>query len=360
MKLRRALVTAAATAAVAPLALLSAPAAFASVEAPGTSAVAGTDPSASQTASPGTGEPGTTETETPPAGGSSEEGGSTEDGANTPDPGSEGTTPDTETPPVTTPDPETPPSVPDPSETDETEQPGDEPGDEAGDDECVDYEDSPGTLAELRGLPSKIVAGSGWHGFTFRVSNKTDTAFESVTADLYTFAYAYDRDTTEITKYLHVQHKDKSGWHNVDTGIYAQDTLSFGEAGALAPGEHADLQLRIKVDPKAPTGIGGSVAFATSVNTDGLCGFNVPEDQEYRFEILAADAKPGKVTPATSAPRPSNTPAPQASSTPLAGSLAETGADSTLPTLGFAGGLAVVAGAGVVYSVRRRKVSNEA
>ncbi|MFJ9035437.1 LPXTG cell wall anchor domain-containing protein [Streptomyces sp. NPDC102406] len=349
MKLRRALVTAAATAAIAPIALLSAPAAFADVTPGATVAATEPDPSASQTGSAEP-EPGATETGDPEPGATE----TSDPGTSTPDPTGTATDPEeTETPPAESPEPTdtaTPPSSPDPTES---EEPGDE-------EECTDYEDSPGTLAELRGLPSKIVAGDGWHGFSFRVTNKTDVAFESVSADLYAFAYAYDANTTEITKYLHVQYSDASGWHDLDTGLYADNTLSFGAAGALAPGEHADLKLRIQVGAKAPTGIGGSVAFATSVNTDGVCGFNVPEDQEYRFEILAAGSEPGKVPPATSAPRPSNTPAPQSSSTPLAGSLAETGSSSMLPTLGLVGGVAVVAGAGVVYSVRRRKVSNEA
>ncbi|MGY0024441.1 LAETG motif-containing sortase-dependent surface protein [Streptomyces sp. cg35] len=331
MKLRRALVTAAATAAIAPIALLSAPAAFADETPSTTPGAVETTPSSTE-ATPGETPPTTTpapaETETVPA----------------PETSSPSTDTTTTPPAVTT----TPPS--------ETTEPGDEPGD----DECTDYEDSPGTLAELRGLPSKVVAGSGWHGFTFRVSNYTGKAFESVSAELYAFAYAYDEDTTEITRFVHVQWFDGSAWKDIDTSIESEDYLPFADAGALAPGEHADIKLRLKVDAKAPTGIGGSMAFATSVDADGVCGFSVPEDQEYRFEILAADSEPGKVPPAKPEPKPSNTPAPQSSSTPLAGSLASTGADSMLPTVGLVGGVAVLAGAGVVYSVRRRSVSDEA
>ncbi|MYW68358.1 peptidase [Streptomyces sp. SID8379] len=333
MKLRRALVTAAATAAIAPIALLSAPAAFADPAPGATAETTATTPA-----------PQETETQTPPA----EETPAEETPAETPQTDNPGTgdTPPGEVAPVTPPE-----------KTDEpTDGPTDEPTDEA--DECSKYEDSPGTLAELRGLPSKIVAGSGWHGFTFRVSNYTGENFESVSAGLYAFAFQYNEDATEISRYLHVQWSDGSVWQNIDTEIDADD---FADLGSLAPKKHADLKLRIKVDAKAPSGLGGSMAFATSVNADGVCGFSVPEDQEYRFEILAAgNATPSTVPPATSTPEPSNTPAPQSSSTPLAGSLAATGSSSMLPTVGVIGGLAVVAGAGVVYSVRRRKVSNEA
>ncbi|MFD8571324.1 LPXTG cell wall anchor domain-containing protein [Streptomyces sp. NPDC059639] len=333
MKLRRALVTAAATAAIAPIALLSAPGAFAD-ETPGT-----TSETTATTQDP-------QDTESTPA-------------AETTTPAAEDTTPPAEetTPAAedTTPAPETPLTTP-------AETPSGTPTETATDpaDECTDYEDSPGTLAELRGLPSKIVAGSGWHGFTYRLSNYTGTAFESWSADLIAFSYAYDgKDATETSRYLHVQWYDGSAWHGVDTNMETTHE-SFGNGGPLAPGAHTDVKLRIAVDAKAPAGLGASFAFATSVNTEGVCGYSVPEDQEYDFEILAAGTEPGKVPPAKPEPKPSNTPAPQSSSTPLAGSLASTGSSSMLPTVGVVGGVAVLAGAGVVYSVRRRKVSDEA
>ncbi|MBO1335108.1 peptidase [Streptomyces sp. VRA16 Mangrove soil] len=335
MKLRRALVTAAATAAIAPIALLSAPAAFAD-ETPGTSTeTTATTPAAESTESTPAEE--TPAGETPP----------------TQTPGTETTTPAETTP--TSPPATTTPSPTGSTSPSETAKPTDEPGD----DECTDFEDSPGTLAELRGLPSKIVAGSGWHSFSYRVSNYTDTAFESVYAEMYAFSFAYDKDTTDTTRYLHVQWSDGSGWHDLDID-FATSEQPFAELGALAPGKHADVALRIKVDAKAPAGIGGSLAFATSVTADGVCGYSVPEDQEYSFEVLAAGTTPGKVPDATAKPKPSNTPAPQSSSTPVSGSLASTGSSSMLPTFGLVAGVAVVAGAGVVYSVRRRKAAGEA
>ncbi|WP_353944233.1 LPXTG cell wall anchor domain-containing protein [Streptomyces sp. HUAS MG91] len=334
MKLRRALVTAAATAAIAPIALLSAPGAFAD-ETPATVSETTTTPS-----------PETPESTPPAAETTPSDAGTT--------PAAEDSTPATKVTPAgiaPTEDPEKTPG-------EDTETPTDPA------DECTDHEDSPGTLADLRGLPSEIVAGSGWHGFTYRISNYTGKAFESWSADLIAFSYAYNGDdATETTRFLHVQWFDGSAWHGVDSGL--EDTHeSFGHGGPLAPGAHADIKLRIAVDAAAPAGLGASFAFATSVDADGVCGYSVPEDQEYNFEILPAATKPGKVPPATAAPKPSakpsNTPAPQSSSTPLAGSLASTGSSSVLPTVGIVGGVAVLAGAGVVYSVRRRKVSDEA
>ncbi|MFI7010251.1 peptidase [Streptomyces sp. NPDC050145] len=371
MKLRRALVTAAATAALAPIALLSAPAAFADDPAPVTTAGAtDTQPTetpdpAPSTDAPGTGESdGSADAEQPPAGGTEDGSGSeagTEDGSGAEagtgeeagtepgtEPGAEdGTkteTPGTETPTTTSPSP---------SETTDPLESCDDVADE----------DDKGTVAELRGLPSKIVAGSGWHDFTYRVANASDRDFDKVYASLYVFAVADDAEGSDATKYLTVQWRGADGWH--DAAIGDETMLPFQHSGPLAPGEHADFALRIQVDAKAPAGFGAGVSLGMSVDSDGLCSFNDGENSLYEFEILAAGTKPGEVPPAKGKPgkpvkpRPSNTPAPQASSTPLGGSLAETGSSSMLPTVGMIGGIAVVAGAGVVYSVRRRKVGAE-
>ncbi|NEB81662.1 hypothetical protein G3I40_41595 [Streptomyces sp. SID14478] len=335
MKLRRALVTAAATAAIAPIALLSAPGAFAT-ETPGTATEsAQTTPSAPETT------PETTPSETP--------------ATNTPSPTATGTPTGTGTPTDTgSPTKSTSPSpttTKSPSESAEPTSPTDE---------CTDIadEDDPGTVAELRGLPSKIVAGSGWHGFTYRIANKSDRDFDTVFASLFVSAAADDADFTDTTKHLTVQWFDGKDWQNLEIGT--EQFLPFTSTDGLKPGDHADAKLRIKVDAKAPAGWGAGVTLGMSVDESGLCSFNDSDSALYEFDILAADATPGKVTPATAKPKPSNTPAPQGSSTPVSGALASTGSSSVLPTVGLVGGLAVVAGAGVVYSVRRRKVGSEA
>ncbi|MFJ6214186.1 peptidase [Streptomyces sp. NPDC092296] len=330
MKLRRTLVTAAATAAIAPIALLSASSAFA-VDAPGAGATASS--------------PASEQTESTP---------STEEAAQ----GAEDTTPVTED---TTPAEVAPTTTPPAKAEDEPTEPGKETG-KPGDDGCTDHVGSPGTLADLRDLPSKIVAGSGWHGFTFRISNYTGTAFTSYSADMNAFSYA-DGTNADTSQYLHVQWYDGAAWKDLDTRVKSKHE-EFGNGGSLAPRAHADIKLRIKVDAQAPAGLGGSMAFAASVDTDGICGSSVPEDQEYSFQILPAATKPGKVPPTTAQPKPtaqpSNTPAPQPSSTPPTGSLADTGSSSALPIVGVVGGVAALAGAGVVYSVRRRNLSDQA
>ncbi|MET8469952.1 hypothetical protein ABZY90_02605 [Streptomyces sp. NPDC006422] len=240
------------------------------------------------------------------------------------------------------------------------------------DDTCTAAEDSPGTLAELRGLPSKIVAGSGWHAFTFRVTNMTDQDFASARAQVYAFSFAYE-DESDTSRYLSLQWFDGSAWRDLDNDV--EHDASFPASGPLARGAHSDVRMRIAVDAKAPAGAGAGLALAVSVDPEGVCGYSVPEDAYWDFDILAAGSSSGHVPPAsghTGKPKPtaaagasasasaSSAPSPQASSTPVDGSLASTGAGSLVPTFGAAAGVAVVAGAGVVYAVRRRRVGDEA
>ncbi|WP_425830479.1 hypothetical protein [Streptomyces fractus] len=338
MKLRRALASAAATAALAPIALLSAPAAFAD------------------------GAPVDTTT-------------ATETAAPSP---SVSTSPSASAPATASPDPST--AKPVAPEAPRAKKADGEKTDTAGktqpSDECTAAENSPGTFAELRGLPSKIVAGSGWHGFTFRVTNMTDQDFASARAQVYAFSFAYE-DESDTSRYLRLQWFDGTAWRGLDNNV--EHDASFPASGPLARGAHSDVKLRISVDARTPAGAGAGLALAVSVDPEGVCGHSVPEDAYWDFDILAAGTATGHVPPAgghTGSPKPtasasasaspsasasaSNAPSPQASSTPADGSLASTGAGSTLPVFGTAAGLAVVAGAGVVYAVRRRKVSNEA
>lgn len=332
MKLRRALVTAAATAAIAPIALLSAPGAFATDE-PSAPETTASSPAASESTASETPD----DTASPSASVS-------ESASDTASPSASESATDTASPS---------------SSSSATTTPSDSASPSDPSDECSAIDDDPDTVTELRGLPSKIVAGSGWHGFTYRVTNDSDRTFETVEASLWVFAYADDDDLTETTKYVHVQWSDGTTWHDVDANT--EEYLPFASTGKVEPGEHTDAKLRIKVDAKAPAGAGAALAVGLSVDDEGNCGWS-DDSKFYDFEILAAGTKPGTVPPAEGKPgKPKpNTPAPQSSSTPLDGSLAHTGSSSMVPTIGLVGGVAVVAGAGVMYSVRRRKASHEA
>ncbi|MFB6436699.1 LAETG motif-containing sortase-dependent surface protein [Streptomyces sp. NPDC056411] len=353
MKLRRALTAAAATAVIAPAALLAAPAAFAT----------GTDTDTSVSAEPTTGTSGadpsdgtTTQPETPAADDQATPGGNATPGGDTETGGEAGNA--TETGPTTpaTPSGDTKPTgSPKPSAS---AKPTVEPTADDEDPTCAKQSEETAISTELRGLPSKVVAGSGWKNFTFRATNTSHKAMKSV--DAYVALNGLSTGSfDDISKLLTVQ------WYDEDTRSWEAITDEdgyFASVDGLKPGEYADAKLRLKVDAKTP----GSYGFAFSIgayhNEDDVCGFS--DVAEYDFDILAAGSKPGSVPPAKSKPgkHKGNKPAPQGDlkDLPVTGKLAETGSSSALPTLALVGGVAVVAGAGAVFTVRRRRTSGSA
>lgn len=344
MKLRRAMAVAAATAVMAPAAFLAAPAAYA--------------------ADGDTGATGTTqnppdENPPPPA----------EDGAETPpsDDESEAPPADEQSPPpgddevVTAPGEAEPPAEDDepatPGGEDDDADDGDD-GDENGeeeeptppDEECADAD----FHATLSGLPSAIVAGSGWKKFDLDLDNTNGE--EAVSVDLGAVVL-YKKDahgsfeSSLTSKYAQFEYYDGEKWVN-----------ELSEGGSIAgrlldveAGETYSLQLRLKIAAKAPAGSAVAIAFAVTVD-EGKCAL---DEKWYSFQVLAADTEPGDVPPAE--PEKGESPAdvkPQGGAEPLpaaaSGSLAETGSNSLLPAVGTAAGLAVVAGGGLVFALRRR------
>ncbi|MEU9120321.1 LAETG motif-containing sortase-dependent surface protein [Streptomyces sp. NPDC048506] len=354
MKLRRALTVAAATAVIAPAALMTAPAAFAT----------GTDAESGVSAEPTPGTPdsdqadgGTsTQPETPAAGDQTtptpdatpadDTKPGTETGGDEAQP-SAPATPSGDTKPSSTPKPSTsatPTAKP-------TAKPTDDPT-------CAKQSDEAAISTELRGLPSKVVAGSGWKNFTFRATNTSDKAMKSVDAYV-ALAGVSNGDFDDVSKLLTVQ------WYDEDTRAWESITDEdgyFASVDDLKPGEYADAKLRLKVDAKTP----GSYGFAFTVgayhNQDDVCGFS--DVAEYDFDILVAGSKPGSVPPAKSKPgkKAPNKPAPQGDlkEIPATGKLAETGSSSALPTIALVGGVAMAVGAGAIVVVRRRKTSGAA
>ncbi|WP_052863699.1 LPXTG cell wall anchor domain-containing protein [Streptomyces niger] len=340
MKLRRALTAAAATAVLAPTALLAAPAAFATDE-------PGTTPSAEAPTEPGDGDTTTDPTTDPSE-------------PTTPAPsGSAGPTEPPTTDEPTAPGPSVDPSHPTDDPTDGTTPPAtDEPTDEPTEDPtCEDASDEAAISTTLRGLPSKVVAGSGWHNFTFRASNTSDKAMKSV--DAYVMLSAIDKgDFDDVSGLLSVQwyDEDAGAWENVDEYGY------FASLADLAPGEYADAKLRLKVDAKTPGSYGFAFAVGAYHDEDDLCGYS--EGSEYEFDVLVAGSNPGNVPPATGKPsdhKPGK-PAPQGGlkELPVTGKLAETGSSSALPMIAAVAGVTMAVGAGAIFVVRRRKTDGVA
>ncbi|MGI5195418.1 LAETG motif-containing sortase-dependent surface protein [Streptomyces sp. CA-288835] len=337
MKLRRAMAAAAATAVIAPLALLSAPAAFATTGDPSTKT---TTESATPTATPAT-EPTATPTTAPTA--------------TTTDPTAPTTAPTT-TPANPTTGPTDKPSgkptdKPTEDETDPaepTEEPEPEPS------VCADSK----VDVTITGIPGKIAAGSGWHKFSLNVANNSASTLNDL--DFFAGASA-DKNGDNLFKSKQVQlqaynPQDKT-WENLNEGGYAVGYVGYTDE--LKPDYEVNIPLRINVKSTAPVGAGFSLGASIYGDADAECtGFG---QISYKFQIVAAGTntdgtKPqvgGKVPVANEKPNKNET-------AKVSGSLAETGSSSALPMIGLVGGVAVVAGAGAVFVVRRRKTGADA
>ncbi|WP_406725948.1 LAETG motif-containing sortase-dependent surface protein [Streptomyces sp. GD-15H] len=358
MKLRRAMVTAAATAVISPLALLSAPAAFATGEQPSASTssssvnVDGDDSSTEQT-TPATDEetsPTTDETTTADEQNHS----STEESSPATDeetsPSADETTTDEEEKeegdPVT--DESSPATSPSPSES--------APGDDA--QLCVDedgndiLELSEDLTSGLSGLPETIVAGSGWTNFRFNVSNTSDRDIKDISPLIGVAAIGWD-DVEDYSGEISVQVLDKS------SGTWREVAGAAGEGGtftsfSLGAHKSTSYELRLRVSGDVPDSVGVTIGFAHYSDEGGCWIADDPNGWIYFFDILAAGSEPGK--PADAKPQTGGTkPISQVKTVEATGSLAETGSSSALPMIGLLGGAAVVAGAGAVFVVRRRK-----
>lgn len=341
MKIRRALAVAAATAVLAPVTLLSSPAAFATPS---------PTPEATESATASE-EPGTPaaeeETETAPA--PEQEKPAAEEGEEKPPAEEEQEKPagEEEKQEEKAPAPSTTPPTPSPSVT-------------APSDSCEDADESKfdkNLHTSLSGLPSRIVAGSGFHGFELNVENKGDKAYQRV--DLGLVAALIDVESgQETTGHLTVQFK------NPETGVWTdisadQDDEVGGYIGytGIRAQESFSIDLRLSVDKKAPKGIAYALAIGLYADEEGNCVYS-EGDRYYDFDVLAAgtDAgEPNEAEPQTGGKRP--VPVKPVGNTEIKpeGTLAQTGSDSDLPVIATIGGVAILAGAGVVFALGRRR-----
>ncbi|GHF48001.1 hypothetical protein GCM10010218_31820 [Streptomyces mashuensis] len=228
----------------------------------------------------------------------------------------------------------------------------------------------------LRGLPSRIVAGSGWHEFTYRVTNvaklkvmETDLNIALGTAD------PKLQDVAELAVTVEWYNPVTHAWKPVE-GVGADFMASedFATVKNLKPGEYADARMRIKAGEKAKAGTGYFFTNGYTWAEDDKCGFD--EISQFDFSVLPAGSKPGKVDDAKGRTGSSDEAKKQQqkqhdkvgqkpaggdgklAEVPVSGKLAETGSSSMLPAAAGIGGAAVVAGAAAVFVVRRRKAGS--
>ncbi|MGA5349607.1 LAETG motif-containing sortase-dependent surface protein [Streptomyces griseoincarnatus] len=356
MKLRRALAAAAATAAIVPAALLAAPAAHATdptstASATGSTETATIAPTATpaQTESTESGSGGQDEQQDTDESGNGDEGGTGEEESGTDDSASSS--------PSSSPSPSASTST-SPSPSPSTSSPAEE------DPElCVDEngESTAGLSEDLRsglsGLPETIVAGSGWTTFSFDVTNRGDEEIENIKPLIGVAAVGWE-DVRDYSGQITVQVYDKAaGKWNTLAGA-AGEGATFA-AFSLGAGQSASYQLRLSVSGKVPDALGLTGGFAEYSDTEGCWVADDPNGWIYFFDILAAGSDAGDpedAKPQTGGVKELD----KVSEVKVTGSLAETGSNSALPVIGLVGGVAVVAGAGALFVVRRRKAGAEA
>jgi LPXTG-motif cell wall-anchored protein len=339
MKLRRALAAAATTAVIAPVALLSAPVAFATDETTAT-------PTASET-TPAPEEPTPTEDVTTPA---------TEEPTPTEDP----TTPATEEP-TPTEDPTTP-ATEEPTPTEEpttSASPSPSPSESAPEevDYCEDADEGSVGLSEelhsgLSGLPETIVAGSGWTNFSFDVSNSGDQDIKNIKPLIGVAALGWDEVDYSGQIKVQVFNKETGSWQTLADAAGEGATFT---AFALDAGQSTSFKLRLSVSGKVPDSIGITGGFAQYSDADGCWLADDPNGWIYFFDILAAGSDPGN--PGDAKPQTGGqAPISDVNEVDVDGALAETGSSSDLPIIATVGGVAIVAGAGVMFAMKRRRI----
>lgn len=333
MKLRRVMAAAAATAAIAPIALLSAPAAFATTP--------DTSPSPSATA---------TESATPPATPTPTE---TESATATPG----ATESESASPAPTETESESAKPTEKPTEsaapTDEpTEAPTDCPVDEDGEDAESKLE------IGLSGLPGKIVAGSGWHQFKLTASNPSDEDLGEVQWLAAVDQYTENEDEKDwLANHAQIQYfnPETKAWESIADEVSGGLYFGTTELGAK---EKVDIKLRVNVSAKAPAGDGYALGLGGYLDSEENCVRSA--FAFYEFTVLKAGSdneNPGEADKNEGGKTPTGGKTPQGGAKEIAatGNLAETGSSSMLPTIGLVGGVAVIAGAGAVFVVRRKK-----
>ncbi|MFE3327743.1 LAETG motif-containing sortase-dependent surface protein [Streptomyces sp. NPDC059176] len=344
MKLRRAMAVAAATAVIAPAAFLAAPSAFAADTNGTTSAGA-----SGETAT--TGETGTTG-ETSTAGETATTGETTAAG----EPDSE---PKTDEPATTggagakdTKEPATGSAEADSGKT--AEKPAEKDAEKDAEDDWAEPElcETNDLKLSVKGLPGKIAAGSGWHKFTLNVLNDSEATLSEID---YFAGAAFDKEGMELFKSkqvaLQAYNEDTKAWDDLSEGGEAVGYV--GQSDEVKPGYEVDIPLRINVKANAPVGAGFTLGGGVYIGDKECMGYS---DVAYKFQIVAGGTDTDGTEPQEGGkvPVPTTNPASNTSSQ-LSGNLAETGSSSVLPVIGISGGIAVVAGAGVVFAMRRRK-----
>ncbi|MET8940418.1 hypothetical protein ABZX28_25925 [Streptomyces rubiginosohelvolus] len=254
-------------------------------------------------------------------------------------------------------------------------------GEEAEEEEiCFDHPDRDAVRTKLHGLPDEIVAGSGWHNFTFRVANTSDKSMKSVIAYVMKDIYTPSEDFKNLEYLLTLE------WYDQDTGTWKVAEPGYGhtfDLPGLEPGEHIDFTLRIKVHARPTSGLGAVIVGAEYRDGNDLCGRTGGDDDtgitSYDFAIVDESSQPPATNPPTKGEEPAtSSPSPaqqeirkdtgiearaagqsEKTETPdsravSSGSLAQTGGGAAKWVLG-AGCISIALGSGIAFAAKRRR-----
>ncbi|WP_107501481.1 LAETG motif-containing sortase-dependent surface protein, partial [Streptomyces viridosporus] len=208
----------------------------------------------------------------------------------------------------------------------------------------------------LSGLPETIVAGSGWTAFSFNVSNRGDEEIKDIKPLIGVAAFGWNEKDYSGQITVQVFNKATGQWDTLADAAGEGGTFA---AFSLGAGQSVSYKLRLSVSGKVPDALGITGGFAEYADTEGCWIADDSNGWIYFFDILAAGSgagKPNDAKPQTGGKVELD----KVKDVKVTGSLAETGSSSALPMIGLVGGAAVVAGAGAVFVVRRRKAGVEA
>ncbi|RNL72404.1 LPXTG cell wall anchor domain-containing protein [Streptomyces sp. I6] len=368
MKLRRAVAVAAATAVIAPAAFLAAPAAYATDGTPSPTSTAGTTGDA-ETSKP---EDDSSKTETP----------STEDDANNAEnpAAEEGTAKDDAANEETSEDDATNDDATKGDAAEEETSKDDATNDDATKDENVDEEpgDDEGFLPyceevdenfeeqaldiEISGLPGKIVAGSAPEQFNLTITNKSEADLKGVAFYAEVENHELDDPDKYLSPYIDLEFKLPGTNEWVGIGDKELAGAYFWGVETMKSQDFAKIDLRLTIDKNAPAGDSysfGSGGYLGDVKGQECIAANAGHSVD--FVVLkpgSSNENPGEAKPGDQKPADKGRdikPQGDIKELPVTGNLAETGSSSALPAIGIAGGVALVAGAGVVFAMKRRK-----
>ncbi|GKQ34363.1 hypothetical protein ALMP_09130 [Streptomyces sp. A012304] len=182
--------------------------------------------------------------------------------------------------------------------------------------------------------------------------NNSDSTLQDLTFFAGAAADEYGEELFE-TKQVQLQawNPDDKVWETLDEEGYAVGFVGY--ADELKPEYEVEIPLRLNVKKSAPVGAGFSLGATIYGDSAAECtGFG---DISYKFKIVAPGTDTDGTKPQEGGKAPVTDTKPGSTTPKVTGSLAETGSSSALPMIGLVGGVAVVAGAGAVFAVRRRK-----